>query len=864
MINIVIPGLLLLSGICVYAGVNHLTIALRKPFDRTHFLFAWLCLLVAIFGVSNGWTYRAESVAEHAAALKWNIALAAPLYVLLLWFAAAYSGVRPRRFLVGMSMVLGALFVVNLFQPYSLQYEEIQGIERLRLPWGEELVLPLGRNSLWFAIAFATVLVVYGYLLYAMAQHWRSERRGTTLAMLLATAFFVVMAIEGILVRVGVINFVHLGPFGFLIMIIVMSVAYSRDVQSRLQESESKFRDMAEKSIVGVYLIQDGVFKYVSPKLAEIFGYLVEELIDKKGPKDMVLPEDWHIVEENLKKRISGEVESIHYDFRGITKNEATIYVEVYGTRTTYCGRPAVIGTLLDITERKRAEEEWVFLANITEHAADAIVGLNLDTNIVSWNRGAEMIFGYLSEEIIGKPWSIVVPPEARDVCRERFKKATLEGLVKTAETERVVKDGRQFPAEMTLTALRDEKGDHIGFVAITRDITERKKLEGQLRHAQKMEAIGLLAGGIAHDFNNILSAIMGFGSLVEMNIKEDDPNKGHVKEVLKAGERATHLTQSLLAFSRKQIIDPKPQNFNEIINGVEKFLRRIIGEDIELKFKASTKDLTIFADRGQIEQVLMNLATNARDAMPEGGKLTIETAIIQIDKEYIRNHSYGDAGLYALLSVTDSGMGMDERTRQKIFEPFFTTKEMGRGTGLGLAMVYGIVKQHDGYIDVYSVPERGTTFRIYLPLISLKAKEKITEAPTVYPKGGTETVLVAEDDEAVRKITNELLQRFGYNVIAAVDGEDAIRKFKENKDNIKLLLLDVLMPKKNGKEAYEEIREIQPNIKAIFLSGYMGDLMDKKGILKEGLNFVMKPASPKALLKKVREALDSPQPSDT
>lgn len=253
-----------------------------------------------------------------------------------------------------------------------------------------------------------------------------------------------------------------------------------------------------------------------------------------------------------------------------------------------------------------------------------------------------------------------------------------------------------------------------------------------------------------------------------------------------------------------------------------------------------------------------MNLATNARDAMPVGGDLIrIETGAIQIDEEYVKKHGYGEAGIYALLSVTDSGIGMDEKTRQRIFEPFFTTKELGRGTGLGLAMVYGIVKQHDGYINVYSEPGKGTTFKIYLPLIESEVEKTASTMPAAYPEGGTETVLVAEDDQAVRKLTRDILERFGYRVIAAEDGEDAIEKFMNNKEDIQLLLLDVIMPKKNGKEVYEEIKKINPRIKALFLSGYTANLIHKKGILEEGLDFILKPVSPKELLRKVREMLD-------
>ncbi|HBR22369.1 MAG TPA: hypothetical protein DD713_07390 [Nitrospiraceae bacterium] len=343
----------------------------------------------------------------------------------------------------------------------------------------------------------------------------------------------------------------------------------------------------------------------------------------------------------------------------------------------------------------------------------------------------------------------------------------------------------------------------------------------------------------------------------MQMDMKEDDPNRAHLKEILNAGERATHLTQSLLAFSRKQIIDLKPQNLNEIIKGVEKFLMRTIGEDIELKTALLDKDLIVLVDRGQIEQIVMNLATNARDAMPDGGGLIIETKQVGLDVEFIKRHGYSEAGRYALISFSDTGIGMDEKTRERIFEPFFTTKQLGRGTGLGLAMVYGIIKQHDGFINVYSEPQKGTTFKIYLPLIESEVEETVSAMPAGYPEGGTETVLVAEDDQAVRKLTRDMLERFGYKVIVAEDGEDAVEKFMENKGDIQLFFLDVIMPKKNGKEVYGEIKKVNPGIKTIFLSGYTANLIHKKGILEKGLDFILKPVSPKELLRKVREALD-------
>jgi PAS domain S-box-containing protein len=397
----------------------------------------------------------------------------------------------------------------------------------------------------------------------------------------------------------------------------------------------------------------------------------------------------------------------------------------------------------------------------------------------------------------------------------------------------------------------------------IATDITDRKKaeeekekLEVQLRQAQKMEAIGQLAGGVAHDFNNILTAIIGYGNILQMKLKEGAPLRIYVDQILASSNRAAHLIQSLLAFSRKQIINTQPVNLNKLVLRIEKLLVRVIGEDIKLRTILAEEEVTVMADSGQIEQVLMNLATNARDAMPEGGLLIIETGLVEFDKGFIEAHGDGKPGKHALISVTDSGVGMDEATRGKVFEPFFTTKEVGRGTGLGLAMVYGIIKQHGGYTDVYSEQGKGTKFKIYLPLVKAEVKEEeISRLSDV--KGGTETILVAEDDETVRELTRGVLEQFGYTVIVAEDGADAIDKFRENTDKIQLLILDVVMPRRNGKEAYEEIKKIKNELKVLFLSGYTADIMKRKGIFEEGLNFLLKPVSINNLLRKVREVLD-------
>jgi len=400
---------------------------------------------------------------------------------------------------------------------------------------------------------------------------------------------------------------------------------------------------------------------------------------------------------------------------------------------------------------------------------------------------------------------------------------------------------------------------ERIGAVITFIDITERRKLEGQLRHAQKMEAVGTLAGGVAHDFNNILTAIIGYGSMLRMKMG-DVPLAVNVDHMLEAAQRAAHLTKSLLAFSRKQEIVTRPVDLNELVSRIGTLIARLIREDIVFETVLTGGELGVMADGAHIEQVLMNLATNARDAMPNGGRLSIRTERVALNEDYIRMHQYAKPGEYALISVSDTGMGMDENTRNKIFEPFFTTKEVGKGTGLGLSMAYGIIKQHKGYIQVYSELGKGTVFKIMLPLVKgtvtrERGREQV-DAEKQIPRG-SETVLVAEDDRSLRLLAKTVLEEYGYRVIEAENGEEAVRKFRENQGQVSLLLLDIIMPRLDGRKAYEEIKKLQPDIKALFASGYTEDLLCIKDILAQGLHFIQKPMRPFDLLVKVRTVLD-------
>jgi PAS domain S-box-containing protein len=512
-----------------------------------------------------------------------------------------------------------------------------------------------------------------------------------------------------------------------------------------------------------------------------------------------------------------------------------------------------------DVTDKKKAiaslkasEEKYRLLF---ENASDAIF-VAQDEIIKFPNPQLSQLMGYSSEELTSKPFKHFIHPEDSDMVVEMHKKR-LQGhnVPITYSFRAITKTGEILWVEANKVIITWE--ERPATLTFLRDITQQKKMEAQLLQAQKMEAIGQLAGGVAHDFNNLLTAIIGYGHLLKSETSKDDRMSAYVGQILNAAEKAAILTNDLLTFSRKQIINPKPVNLNNIIENMESLLLRVIGEDIELSTVLTDTDLTIVADSTQIDQILMNLATNAQDAMPKGGSLIIRTDRVEINGDYISTYGYGKPGSYALLSVEDTGTGMVEDIKGRIFEPFFTTKEVGKGTGLGLAMVYGIVKQHDGYINVYSEPGRGTTFKILLPLIHSTVKEAKPDN-LIKVKGGTETILIVEDDKQVRSLLKEILTNAGYHIIEAVDGDDALAVFQKNEDSIHLLILDVIMPKKNGKEVYEQIKRVKYDMKVIFVSGYSADIIYKKGILEVGMNFISKPVSPDDLLIKVRDVLDA------
>ena len=633
-------------------------------------------------------------------------------------------------------------------------------------------------------------------------------------------------------------------------------------LEEKIQESNRRYKDILDDTQDLIQSVRpDGTFDFVNNAWLRTMGYSEEEVKTLKV-FDIIHPDYLSHCQQIFSRVIHGEsVRDV--DPAYVTKDGKRILLR--GNIVPRFIEGKVIAThvfMKDITEQEQSKE---FTKNVLEAVDEAFIVVDAEYRVISANSAYSRQTKRPLDEILGNN-CYAVSHSLGKPCFEMGEDCPVRHTFQTGEPYTVVhthraKYGPLLYAEIKSFPLRNDTGKVVSVIEVINDITDKKKLEDQFRQSQKMEAVGILAGGIAHDFNNILTAIIGYANIVHKKMAQDDPQLVNVQHVLEAADRAAHLTKDLLVFSRKQIADKKTVDLNEIVGKVEKFLVRVIGEDICCTTTFRGGPLSVFADAYQLEQVLMNFATNARDAMPHGGIFSITTEQVELDAAFIAAHGDGAPGRYALLSVSDTGMGMDEDTRQRIFEPFFTTKESGKGTGLGLAVVYGIIKEHEGFINVYSEHGRGTTFRIYLPLLASGTAEELKAPEAKYPLTGTETILLAEDDEHVRNLTVSVLQEVGYTVIEAVDGEDAVKKYMENKDRIQFLLFDLIMPNKSGKEAYDEIRKLTPAIKVLFASGYAPDIIRQKMMLDEHLPVVYKPISSTDLLQKVRRVLDEGKP---
>jgi len=629
--------------------------------------------------------------------------------------------------------------------------------------------------------------------------------------------------------------------------------------QHQAREQEERFLQLAE-NIDEVFFVMDAEHRktlYINPAYEKTWGRSCQSLYD--NPKSFVEPVPAGDRERlmDYMDRISRGEHAGKLEYRIIQPNGNVRWVLTHAVpiRDERGDVYRIGGVVLDITESREAqmalEEIAERLQKLTETSFDAI-DITQDGIIQEVNRGYLNMFGYeRMEDVIGRPVTDFVSDASRADVQMRLTN-NIEG---TYELEGRRKDGKTLLLEATART-HVMRGRPVRITAL-RDMTERRALEDQFRQAQKMEAVGRLAGGVAHDFNNLLTVILSYTDMLMEGVSPQDPRAEDLSEIRKATVAAASLTRQLLAFSRQQVIEPRLVNLNDVIASSEKMLRRLIGEDIEVQTALSSAPLTVLIDPGQLEQVVMNLAVNARDAMPTGGKLTLETADVTLDAEYARDHWPVTSGRFAMLAISDIGTGMDELTRSRMFEPFFTTKGVGHGTGLGLATVYGIVKQSNGFIWVYSEPGKGTSFKIYFPLLDEAPEQHAAKPASEASPNGTETILLAEDATAVRVAARQILERFGYTVLEAANGTDALSA-AQNGATIDLLLTDVVMPEMSGRELVDRFAKLRPNTKVLFMSGYSDEAIVRHGVLRPGTAYLQKPFSPDTLARKVREVLDS------
>ncbi len=640
-----------------------------------------------------------------------------------------------------------------------------------------------------------------------------------------------------------------------------------REVQSRrdrqrvdeaLRAQEARFRAVVEHSQDGIIMTsREGKTHYVSPAGKLIMGRVEGEYLEASP---LIHPDDRPRVAEFMAKLIAHPSATFDLELRSLLPDGSIRWLEAVGTNLLDEPRiEAIVGNFRDVTERKNAIDALraskTQFARLSESGVIGIALADVQGTIHEANDAYRHMLGYSHADPL-LSWAENTPEQWRELDERAVSQLNTEGVAPAFEKELLRKDGTRAPVLIGIAML--EGTSCIAFVA---DLSARKKAEAalrqteeQLRHSQKMEAIGVLAGGVAHDFNNLLSVILSFSELVMMELPEKDPLRADVGEIKEAGHRAAALTRQLLAFSRHQIIDPQVLDLNDIIKNMDKMLRRIIREDVELATLPYAGLGKCRSDADQIEQVIMNLVVNARDAMPNGGKLTIETANVDLSDDFARTHFGVKPGRYVMLAISDSGSGMDKATQARIFEPFFTTKEKGKGTGLGLSTVFGIVEQSGGTIWVYSEIGKGTTFKVYLPCTS-DAPNAAMAKPVVTDVRGTETLLLVEDEDQIRNVAKGILQRHGYRVMEARNAGEALLASEQFSGTIHLLLTDVVMPHMSGKQLAQRLTPLRPEMKVLFMSGYTdGVLVDE---LAAGSAFLQKPLTPGALTQKVREVLD-------
>ena len=602
----------------------------------------------------------------------------------------------------------------------------------------------------------------------------------------------------------------------------------------------------------------DWSLSFVGSEVERLTGYTPGEILGKPMAwRGLIHPDDFRSVQETILSCVRRREPILRMEYRIVRKdgeyrwiNDRRQMIYDQGGRLL-----CIDGLCMDISEQKRSEEERRRLAAAVEYAADAIMVTDAEWVVQYVNPAFEKVTGYAKEEVLGRnPYILAADGETIRVYLEIEDKIR-SGSPWKGRLKNKRKDGILLEQDIVISPIRDPAGKVVNHVLAARDITREALLQKQAQTAQRMEAVGTLAGGIAHDFNNALTGIIGFADLLRMRLGKEPKLQEDVDEILKCAERASTLTRQLLAFARRQVIEPVSLEINTVVRDLSRLMKKVSGEQIEVRTRLTEGIPPIFADRGQLEQVLLNLCLNSRDAMPGGGEFLVSADAVVWEEERVEDQAVMPAGQYVLLAVADNGSGMDDATRKRAFEPYFTTKAPGKGTGLGLSMVYGIVKQNKGFIFLDTRPGGGTTFRIYFPASEAVSEEK-EEKKEAGVKGGAETILLAEDEEAIRNLAERSLRGYGYEVLVAGDGVEAVALCEAHPE-IAIAVLDVVMPRMGGKEALDAMRLFRPDLKALFTSGYSTDRIHESFVLLPGIEFLPKPYGPASLARRVREVLD-------
>ena len=872
---------LAMSVVALYVCAYHLLLFLRRPRRRLDLTFALTCLAVGLYDICCVGNYNSSTPAVGVQWQRMQLMTLSLVTAAFLWFVVSYTSMKPGRRRI--PVYLFSLFFLSAAVvqavcppgPGGFTWTDQESVKNFIIPF---VGWPVAYNEMshgpftdFHAFSF---LVAYLYAFWVTLHfYWKVNPRKAA-PLLLAILIFFASVIEDVMVSSGFYDFIYTIEYGFIGMLLVMAYALSTELvdavrtKRALTESEQSYRTIAEDTpVLLCSFLPGGEINYVNRAYCNYFDKTPEQLIGKTFLTPIPETDRNEVITHISALEIDSPTQTLEH--RVIAPNDELRW-QRWTNRAIFDDRGKVISYQSvgeDITERKRADKalrkERNFAENLLNTAQAIILVLDVEGRIVRFNRYMEEISGYSLAEVQGKDWfSTFLPTSDHMKIKELFKSAVADIQTRGNVNSIVTRDGSKRDIEWYDKTMKDDDGNVVGVLAVGLDITKRKqaeqerqRLEEQLRHAQKMEAVGQLAGGIAHDFNNILTAILGNAELLKMGLPAEGKQATFTDEVIKGAVRAADLTKQLLAFARKGKWRIAPVDIHDVVTQTVNMLTHSIDRRIDIRLELHASPSTIMGDPTQLHSALLNLGVNARDAMPDGGALTYTTRNVTLTKSDCDEHPYELApGGFLEVSITDTGAGMDEQTQKRIFEPFFTTKEMGKGTGLGLAGVYGCVRSHDGSVSVSSKPGQGATFTILLPLADANVAAPARIAANEAPAKGTGRVLIVDDEESVRDLVRTSLQNLGYTVSTCDDGIAGVDYYREHHREIDLVILDLIMPRMNGQDAFREMKKINPHVRVLVSSGFSQTQATRQMLDEGALGLLNKPFQVTELAREVAE----------